>query len=261
MAAAHPIRALSPRLPAARRPDQPRRARVARHPAADSVRARAGHRRAGDDRCARHPDRAARSGAALLRSPPAGMQGAHSSLWNRPGDRGHESSPSPATRAGSHPPARPSVTPGWTSLCTSLTRAAPPGASPGKDRPRCAGRCLKPRNAPGGAAPLTMPTTPRRPSGSVATGPASPLRANCSNAATTPCANSARRPSNPHDLARARQALRHPDAPRPAPGKLLPPPASGRPFIDRAAATLPPAGSPHQPSCRRPGTNPDRGPR
>ncbi len=30
---------------------------------------------------------------------------------------------------------------------------------------------------------------------------------------------------------------------------------------DRAAATLPPAGSPHQTSCRRPGTNPGRGPK
>jgi hypothetical protein len=34
---------------------------------------------------------------------------------------------------------------------------------------------------------------------------------------------------NQHDLATARHALRHPDAPRPAPGKLLPPPAGGRP--------------------------------
>ena len=30
---------------------------------------------------------------------------------------------------------------------------------------------------------------------------------------------------------------------------------------DRAAATLPPAGSPHQTSCRRPGANPGRGPK
>jgi transposase len=32
-------------------------------------------------------------------------------------------------------------------------------------------------------------------------------------------------------------------------------------LIDRAAATLPPAGSPHQPSCRRPGDAPGRAPR
>jgi len=54
--------------------------------------------------------------------------------------------------------------------------------------------------------------------------------ANCSNAATTPCGSSARRRSRPHDLpTRARQALRHTDAPRPAPNKPLPPRSRGRP--------------------------------
>ena len=65
----------------------------------------------------------------------------------------------------------------------------------------------------------------------------------------------------PHDLLGARQALRHPDAPRPAPRPLLPPRLAWTALIDRAAATLPPAGSPHQPSCRRPRTVRGRGPR
>ncbi|MGZ6576641.1 MAG: IS110 family RNA-guided transposase [Solirubrobacteraceae bacterium] len=64
---------------------------------------------------------------------------------------------------------------------------------------------------------------------SAATAPAWQSRANCSSAATTRYASSARRPCNPHDPAGARQALRHTDAPRPAPGTLLPPPSRGRP--------------------------------
>jgi hypothetical protein len=44
-----------------------------------------------------------------------------------------------------------------------------------------------------------------------------------------PCASSARRHSYPHELVRARQALTHADAPRPAPGIVLPPPPGGRP--------------------------------
>src|SRR4051794_18638158 len=42
-------------------------------------------------------------------------------------------------------------------------------------------------------------------------------------------ANSARRPWRPHDRRSARAALHHADAPRPAPGMLLPPPPRGRP--------------------------------
>src|SRR3954454_23208412 len=34
---------------------------------------------------------------------------------------------------------------------------------------------------------------------------------------------------HPHDLPRARTALTHTDAPRPAPGRILPPPPGGRP--------------------------------
>ena len=66
---------------------------------------------------------------------------------------------------------------------------------------RFAGRCSRPPNARGGAAHQTIPTTSRPPNASVATAPAWRSRANCSSAATTRCANSARRRCNPHDLA------------------------------------------------------------
>ena len=56
---------------------------------------------------------------------------------------------------------------------------------------------------------------------------------------STRYANSARKRCKPHDLATARQALRHPDAPRPAPGKLLPPPARGRPSSTERPQRLP----------------------
>src|SRR3954449_7539431 len=72
-------------------------------------------------------------------------------------------------------------------------------------------------------------------------------------------ANSARRPWHPHDRRSARAAPHHADAPRPAPGMLLPPPPGRTAFIDRAAA--PQHGTPHQPSCRRSGATPERGPR
>ena len=75
----------------------------------------------------------------------------------------------------------------------------------------------------------TTTTTSRRPHGWAATAPVSRSRANCSSAATTPCASSTRRPLSPHDRRPARAALHHPDASRPAPGMLLPPPPRGRP--------------------------------
>ena len=99
-------------------------------------------------------------------------------------------------------------------------------------------------------------------SGSAATARACRSRASCSSAATTRCASSARRRSHPHELPGARQAPRHTDAPRPAPGMLLPPRSAWTALKDRAAATLPPAGSPHQTSCRRPRSQPEgRGPK
>jgi transposase len=62
-----------------------------------------------------------------------------------------------------------------------------------------------------------------------ATAPASRSRASCSSAATTRCANSAKRRCGPRDHPAARAAVIHADATRPAPGMLLPPPPGGRP--------------------------------
>jgi transposase len=127
------------------------------------------------------------------------------------------------------PRARRSATPASTSPCTSQTRAAPPAGSRAKDQRRCAGRCLKPPRARAGPAPPTTTTTSKRRPGSAATAPASRSRASCSSAATTRCANSTRRHCYPHDRRPARAALTHADAPRPAPGMLLPPRPRGRP--------------------------------
>ena len=67
---------------------------------------------------------------------------------------------------------------------------------------------------------------------------------------------------HPHDLPACAPRPHHTDAPRPAPGMLLPPPPAWTALKDRAAATLPPAGSPHQTSCRRPRSQPEgRGPK
>jgi transposase len=111
----------------------------------------------------------------------------------------------------------------------SQTGAARPATSRDRDRRRCAGRYSRPPSAPAGAAPRTTPTTSRPRPGSAATAPASPWPASCSSAATTRCASSARRRSSPHDHRYARAAPTHADAPRPAPGTLLPPRARGRP--------------------------------
>ena len=52
------------------------------------------------------------------------------------------------------------------------------------------------------------------------------------------------------------------DAPRPAPGSAPAATPAWTALKDRAAATLPPAGSPHQTSCRRPRSQPEgRGPK
>jgi transposase len=118
---------------------------------------------------------------------------------------------------------------GWTSPSTSPTRAAHPAACPDRGRQRCAGRSSKPPNALAAHAHRTTTTTSRRPPGSAATAPAWPSRASRSSAATTPCANSARRRCSQHDPRSTRAALTHTDAPRPAPGMLPPPPPHGRP--------------------------------
>jgi hypothetical protein len=109
----------------------------------------------------------------------------------------------------------------------SDTRRAP-GRLSRKGPRRCGGHCSRPRSAPADPTRQTTTTTSRPPRGSAATGPAWPSPESCSSAASTHCANSARRRCCPHDRWSARAALNHADAPRPAPGMLLPPPR-GRP--------------------------------
>ena len=88
---------------------------------------------------------------------------------------------------------------------------------------------MRPRKPPAVEGHRTTLTSCRQPSGSGATAPALRSRASCSNAAITPCATSARRRSSPHDLLSCAHAPCHADAPRPAPGILLPPRPRGRP--------------------------------
>jgi hypothetical protein len=78
-----------------------------------------------------------------------------------------------------------------------------------------------------GPALPTTTTTPPRPRGWAATAPASRLRKLLKRSYPR-CANSARKHCSPHDRRAARAALTHADAPRPAPGMLLPPPPSVR---------------------------------
>ncbi len=82
---------------------------------------------------------------------------------------------------------------------------------------------------PAATAAPTATTTTRRPSASAVTAPASRSPGPCSSAATTPCASSVTRRCNPREIGLARAAPSHTDAPRPAPGIVLPPRPRGRP--------------------------------
>ena len=101
-----------------------------------------------------------------------------------------------------------------------------------------------------------------RASGSAATARASRSLASCSSAATTRSASSARRHCSRHELPRCAPS---PSSHRCAAAGSRQSPAATPAWTaqkDRAAATLPPAGSPHHPSCRRPRSQPrvvDRG--
>ena len=115
--------------------------------------------------------------------------------------------------------------------------------------------------APRRAAPTT-PTTSKPPPGSAATAPAWPSPASCSSAATTRCANSETRPCNRPEPSRcARSPPSHRCAAAGSPHAAAATVTSWPAQKDRAAATLPPAGTPHQPSRHRPAARPDRGPR
>ena len=185
--------------------------------------------RARDDRRARHPNRAAGQGAARVRAPPTGMQGAARALRDRADHVGHDPRRArrpppvlilprsgPLRRTGHHrPPIRPAP----------RTRTPLPPRTTSTALGAVRSRAMRP------AAHLTRPRLlPRsRASASAGTARACRSRANSSNAATTPCANSARTHSSPHDHQLVRAALTHTDAPRPAPGMLLPPRPRGRP--------------------------------
>ena len=167
--------------------------------------------------------------AARLRQAPARLPGADAPLRDRAADLDHDPRRArrraplqllargrPLRRPGHHrPPIRRPPRP------RPPLPPRPTGAALGALR----GRPMRP------PARLTRPRLlrRRRPRGSAATAPAWRSRASCSSAATTRCANSARRPCSPHDHRSARAALTHADAPRPAPGMLLPPPPGGRP--------------------------------
>jgi len=80
---------------------------------------------------------------------------------------------------------------------TNLMIIALPGTSPAKDRRRCAGRSMRPRNARAFRPAPTARTTSSWPPGSAGTAPASRSRASCSNVATTSSESSATRRSRP----------------------------------------------------------------
>ena len=156
VAAADPVGALSPRLPATRRPDQPRRTDMAGRAAVARMRARAGHGRAGDDRRARAPARAAGQGAAQLRPPTARLQGAAATLRDRAADRRHDPGRArrpppllllprirPVLRPGHHRArlrpatrARPPVPPGTTRVALGAVRSRPMRPAAKLARPR-----------------------------------------------------------------------------------------------------------------------------
>ena len=164
VAAADPVGALSPRLPATRRPDQPRRTGMAGR-AAVAARARASRSRSALamidalERQLAPLDKELRSYA--RRQPGCKALQRHYGIGAA--DRRSRSWPSSATPAASPPPEKPSASPAWTSPCTPPTSDARPATYPARDRQRCAGRCSKPRNAPGGQTRPTTPTTRRRP--------------------------------------------------------------------------------------------------
>ena len=109
--------------------------------------------------------------------------------------------------------------------------------------------------AAGPPGPRLLPAG--RPNVSAATARACRSRANCSSAATTPCQSSASRHWHPHDLPRARQALRHTDAPRPAPD--MTPAAThlrGRPRKTERPQRFPQRDHPIKHHVAGPGANP-----
>ena len=110
----------------------------------------------------------------------AGCKALMAPLRDRGADRGHDPRRARRLPGGSPPRARRSATPGWTSPCTSPISAARPGTSPARGRPRCAGRCMRPRRSHGAASAARPRLLPRgQRSGSAATARACRSRASC----------------------------------------------------------------------------------
>ena len=243
VAAAHPGGALSPRLPAAAQPDDRRGAALAcRAAAAGGAREQVTVALAMIDALDAQLAPLTRELRAYARRQP-GCRALMAPLRDRGADGGDDPRRArrrgpvlllargrPLRRDGHHrAPVRPAP------------RPRPPVAARG--RRRCAGRCSRPRSPrPAPAAP-TATTTARRPSGWAPIARACRSRASCSSAATTRCASSARRRCNPREFGRcARSPHSHRCA---AAGSSHAPAATPAwtALIDRAAATLPPAGS------------------
>ena len=150
----------------------------------------------------------------------------------------------------------------WTSPCTSPISAARPGICRRQGPPALrwalfeAAQVAAPRRQP---RPRLLPPGRRaaRRQPRLPVGRAQAAQAQLPHAARARRGGAATRVNVGH----ARAALTHTDAPRPAPRHAPAATPAWTALKDRAAATLPPAGSPHQPSCRRPGANPGRGPR
>ena len=238
-----------------------RRPQLARGAAAARRSARAGHDRVERDRCARASARAVGQGAACVCAPPAGCKALMGqfgvgeltavTILAELGDA-RAGSPRPGTRSGS---------PGWTSRCTSPISAERLGISP----PRTAGAALGAVRGDDVRRPRVQPRLRvllrRRRSGSGPTGRDCRSRAR-SQAQLSPAARTRRGGARSRMTCSVRAKLFVTQMRR---GRLHARSCrhvrSWTALIDRAAATLPPAGSPHQPSCRRPRASQGRGPR
>ena len=174
----------------------------------------------------------------------AGLQGADGPLRDRGADRGHDPRRARRLHAVLLLARTPSATPGWTSPCTSPISAARPGTSPAKDRRRCAGRCSRP---PSRAPAAQLPDRAYYRAGRRAARrqPRVPVGRAQAAQAQLPHAARARRGGarSPHDLPRCAPS---PSSHRCAAAGSRHAPAATPAWTaqkDRAAATLPPAGS------------------
>ena len=130
------------------------------------------------------------------------------------------------TARGSPPRGSRSATPGWTSPSRSISTRPVTCRAKGRRAALGAVRGRPVRLPAGQSGPRLLPRDGRA---ARATARACRSRASCSSAATTRCASSERRHSQPHDLPGARQALRHTDRRGRLPASSCPPRSRGRP--------------------------------